>query len=130
MQYTSGLWPRSVGNSASILGWPQTQVNWVRPGIMLYGSSPFVMVMPDVWLAAGHDVGSTADFHPYHPKGEHRLWRKLSVPEDTRTGGLPWLWLATHALTGTPVWINGETRILGRVPDMIVIDRRRLKPAW
>ena len=33
--------PRSVANSAAILGWPETHLDWVRPGIMLYGASPF-----------------------------------------------------------------------------------------
>ncbi len=30
----------SLANSAAILGWPQTQTNWSRPGIMLYGAHP------------------------------------------------------------------------------------------
>ncbi len=33
---------RGIANSAGILGWPQTHADWVRPGIMLYGVSPFV----------------------------------------------------------------------------------------
>lgn len=31
----------SMANSASIGGLPQTHTQWVRPGIMLYGASPF-----------------------------------------------------------------------------------------
>lgn len=31
----------SVCNSAALLAWPALQGDWVRPGIMLYGSSPF-----------------------------------------------------------------------------------------
>lgn len=129
-KYTSGLQaPRSVGNSASILGWPQTHVNWVRPGIMLYGSSPFVDgdarrdgLQPVMTL-----VAPLISIHTI-PKGESIGYGASWVcPEDTRTGvvaigyadGYP-----RHAPTGTPVWINGkETRILGRVSmDMIVID--------
>ena len=34
--------PRSIANSAGILGWPESHADWVRPGIMLYGASPFV----------------------------------------------------------------------------------------
>lgn len=30
----------SLANSAAILGWPQTQSNWSRPGILLYGAHP------------------------------------------------------------------------------------------
>ncbi len=32
---------RSLANSAAILAWPEAQADWVRPGIMLYGASPF-----------------------------------------------------------------------------------------
>lgn len=129
-KYTDGLQaPRSMGNSASILAWPQTHVNWVRPGIMLYGSSPFthgnarrdglqaVMTLSAPLLAI-HTIAKGQSI------GYGASWTCL---EDTRTGvvacgyadGYP-----RHAPTGTPVWLNGkETRILGRVSmDMIVID--------
>src|SRR5262249_52384654 len=36
----SGL-PRSLANAAAILRYPETHGDWVRPGIMLYGCSPF-----------------------------------------------------------------------------------------
>lgn len=31
----------SLANSAGILGWPESHQDWVRPGYMLYGLSPF-----------------------------------------------------------------------------------------
>lgn len=31
----------SLANSAGILSWPDTHADWVRPGIVLYGASPF-----------------------------------------------------------------------------------------
>ncbi len=31
----------SLANSAGILAWPKSYAQWVRPGIMLYGISPF-----------------------------------------------------------------------------------------
>ena len=31
----------SLANSAGILRWPESRVGWIRPGIMLYGASPF-----------------------------------------------------------------------------------------
>lgn len=34
--------PRSLANSAGIVAWPKSRMNWVRPGIMLYGSSPML----------------------------------------------------------------------------------------
>src|SRR3990172_2899854 len=33
--------PLSLANSAALLRYPQTRADWVRPGIMLYGCSPF-----------------------------------------------------------------------------------------
>jgi alanine racemase len=33
--------PKSLANSAAILRYPETHADWVRPGIMLYGCSPF-----------------------------------------------------------------------------------------
>ena len=32
----------SIGNSAGIIAWPASRTHWVRPGIMLYGSSPLI----------------------------------------------------------------------------------------
>lgn len=129
-KYTTGLQaPRSIGNSASILGWPQTHVNWVRPGIMLYGSSPFANgdAKRDGLQPVMSVVAPLIAVHTI-PKGESIGYgASWTCPEDTRTGvvaigyadGYP-----RHAPTGTPVWINGKlTRILGRVSmDMIVID--------
>ncbi len=33
---------RSLANSAAVMKWPQTHLQWVRPGIMLYGGSPLL----------------------------------------------------------------------------------------
>ena len=39
---TAGLpGERSIANSAGLMGWPAAQAGWVRPGLMLYGISPF-----------------------------------------------------------------------------------------
>jgi alanine racemase len=39
---TSGVaGPRSIANSAGVLAWPSALGDWVRPGLMLYGLSPF-----------------------------------------------------------------------------------------
>ena len=57
---------RGIANSAGILGWPQTHADWVRPGIMLYGVSPFIdgVAMDDVQgctNAAGAGCAGAAD---------------------------------------------------------------------
>ena len=36
--------PRSLANSAAIVRYPETHADWVRPGIMLYGATPFADV--------------------------------------------------------------------------------------
>ena len=33
--------PRSLANSAGIIAWPEAHGDWVRPGLMMYGASPF-----------------------------------------------------------------------------------------
>ena len=43
----------SIGNSAGTLGWPRAHGDWVRPGLALYGVSPF--------------AGETADQHGLKP---------------------------------------------------------------
>lgn len=39
--------PGTLANSAAVLRHPQTHVDWVRPGIMLYGGSPFADASAD-----------------------------------------------------------------------------------
>lgn len=39
-QYPSGVVVASLANSAGILHHPESHLDWVRPGIMLYGASP------------------------------------------------------------------------------------------
>ncbi len=122
---------RSLANSAGILGWPQTHFDWVRPGIMLYGASPFVDS-----LAADEGLQPVMTFHTRlisikrlrkgEPVGYGGTWR---CPEDMDVGvaavgygdGYP-----RHAPSGTPVLINGrETPLIGRVSmDMITLDLR------
>ena len=122
---------RSLANSAGILGWPQTHFDWVRPGLMLYGVSPFVDS-----LAAAEDLRPVMTFHTRltsinwlrkgEPVGYGGTWR---CPEDMAVGvaavgygdGYP-----RHAPSGTPVLLNGrEASLIGRVSmDMITLDLR------
>lgn len=36
----------SLANSAGLLGWPKTHGDWLRPGLALYGASPFAEAHP------------------------------------------------------------------------------------
>ena len=42
-QYTHDIQaPRSLAHSAAIMAWPEAHMDWVRPGLMLYGVSPLL----------------------------------------------------------------------------------------
>jgi len=121
----------SVANSGGILNWPDSHLDWVRPGIMLYGSSPFsdktgdedglrpVMTLQSNLIAV----------HTYS-KGDGVGYGKSWVcPEEMPVGvvaigygdGYP-----RHAAPGTPVALNGRrVPLIGRVSmDMITLDLR------
>lgn len=122
---------RSLANSAAILHWPQTHADWVRPGIMLYGASPFVS-------ESGHD----RNLRPVMQLRSHlidvrRCYRgerigyngRYQCPEDMMIGvvaigygdGYP-----RHAGNGTPVLVNNtQVSLVGAVSmDMITVDLR------
>lgn len=126
---------RSIANSAGILGWKKSHADWIRPGIMLYGSSPFndpqhhrdhyhlkaVMtfkapIISIYHLQQGDPIGYGAS---YHCPTEMRVAAVACGYAD----GYP-----RHAKTGTPVAINGvKTHLLGRVSmDMIVINLQHI----
>jgi len=129
----------SVANSAGILGWPQTTrcgpelkysgENWVRPGLMLYGVSPFPGKSP-----ADLGLQPVMSF-------EARLISIRSLQQGSRVGyggdwiaprdsvigviaagyadGYPW-----RLGGGTPVLVNGmPAEIVGRISmDLISVD--------
>jgi alanine racemase len=127
---------RSIGNSAGLLAWPDARVEWVRPGLMLYGMSPFadqlasqlnlraVMTLVTPLLAirhlkAGEEVGYG---------GTWRATRDacVGIAAVGYGDGYP-----RHAKTGTPVLVAGKIApLIGRVSmDMIAIDLTRVKGA-
>ena len=121
--------PWSSANSAALLRYPDTQGAWVRPGIMLYGASPFADVSAEQLglrpamtlqseiisvqtLQAGEGVGYGQLF-----RAEHSM--RVGVVACGYADGYP-----RHALTGTPILVNGRmSRTLGRVSmDMLCVD--------
>jgi alanine racemase len=121
--------PRSLANSAALLRHPKTRADWVRPGIMLYGCSPFadesaqglgltpVMTLTSELiavrrLAAGERVGYGGTF------AADRAMR-IGVAACGYADGYP-----RHAPTGTPILVAGRrTRTVGRVSmDMLAVD--------
>ncbi len=132
IQVTKGLQgERSLANSAGLLAWPKTQLDWVRPGIMLYGASPLrgkaaddldlqpVMTLTSRLIAVTH-------CHRGDAVGYGGDW---VCPEDMLIGvaaigygdGYP-----RHAPSLTPVLVNGrQVSLVGRVSmDMIMLDLR------
>ncbi|WP_283148426.1 alanine racemase [Silvimonas soli] len=127
---TSGLdLPISLANSAATLAYPQAQHNWVRPGIVLYGSTPFedrtaeqlglqaamtlqAQIIAEQHLQAGDAVGYGATFVADKPM-------RIGVVACGYADGYP-----RHAPTGTPVLVDGQrTRLIGRVSmDMLTVD--------
>jgi alanine racemase len=120
---------RSIESSAALLGFPESQADWVRPGLLLYGVSPFrrstgtdhglrpVMTLRSKIIAVkdlvvGDQVGYGGDWTATRPT-------RLAIAAIGYGDGYP-----RSASSGTPVLVNGEHAALaGRVSmDMIAID--------
>lgn len=123
--------PRSIANSAALLGYPATRRDWVRPGIMLYGVDPFergtnlgaglrpvmtlesaLMVVRELPAGAGVGYGSAFICPERMPVG---------VVAIGYGDGYPYTVVA-----GAPVAVAGQaTTVIGRVSmDMLMVDLR------
>ncbi len=133
---TAGLpGPRSLCNSAGIMAWSSAQGDWVRPGLMLYGASPFAGQQgADYQLRPAMSLQSELIAIHRIAQGESIGYGGTWVcPEDMLIGvvamgygdGYP-----QFAKTGTPVLVNGQVcPLVGRVSmDMLTIDLR-MQPA-
>ncbi|HEY1999116.1 alanine racemase [Paraburkholderia sp.] len=121
---------RSCANSAATLWHPQSHLDWVRPGIVLYGGSP---------------SGVTADIAGTGLRGAMSLTSKLIEVQTLKTGdavGYGSRFVAEQPMrigvvacgyadgyprtapTGTPIAVDGvKTRVVGRVSmDMLTVD--------
>ncbi len=128
--------PRSLANSAAILGHPDCQMDWVRPGIMLYGSSPFEESSADeLNLKPVMTLQSRIISIKQCSKGDAIGYGGTWVcPEDMSVAviacgygdGYP-----RHAPAGTPIMVAGQkTQLIGRVSmDMITADLRGIDNA-
>jgi alanine racemase len=121
--------PRSLANSAAILRYPETHGDWIRPGIMLYGCSPFAGetaaksgLQPAMTLAS--EIIAIRQLGPGDTVGYGGIF---TARRDMRIGvvacgyadGYP-----RHAPNGTPVAVEGRlTATVGRVSmDMLCVD--------
>jgi alanine racemase len=132
---------RSLANSATLLRYPEAHGDWVRPGIMLYGASPFA---PDIGeqysaqrlglrpamtlgsriiatqlLRAGDEVGYGAKF-----RADHAM--RIGIVACGYADGYP-----RSAPNGTPILVGGQrTQTVGRVSmDMLCVDLSTLPDA-
>ncbi|WP_047537245.1 alanine racemase [Methylotenera versatilis] len=140
----------SLANSAAILGWPQAQANWSRPGIMLYGAHPLdahlqnqaepklyfkeqQMLLPVMQLTSKIISIRTIN------KGESIGYGSIFTAErDTRVGvvacgyadGYPRLATGENKISA-PVAVDGKlTQLIGRVSmDMLFVDLTDLPTA-
>jgi len=128
--------PNSLANSAALIRFPEARGDWARPGIMLYGCSPFsdrsaesLELRPAMTLTS--ELIATQQLHAgerlgygfsFEAAGEIRV----GVVACGYADGYP-----RHAPTGTPVLVNGRrTRIVGRVSmDRICVDLSDLPEA-
>lgn len=119
----------SIANSAGVVAWPDTHLDWVRPGIMLYGASPLLgRAAVDLGLQPVMSLTSriiaVRTLQAGDPIGYGGDW---VCPAATRVAiiacgygdGYP-----RHAPSGTPVWIAGRAApLVGRVSmDLLAVD--------
>ncbi len=139
--------PVSLANSAAVMAWPDTHPGVVRPGIMLYGASPFDEAGSGPGAGSGSvtgiDHGLRPVMHLYSALISVRQLRRgdavgyggtWTCPEPMPVGlvaggygdGYP-----RHAPSGTPVWVAGRrVPLIGRVSmDSVCVDLRECPDA-
>jgi alanine racemase len=127
---TRGLaYPKSIANSAGVIRYAEVGGDIVRPGIMLYGSSPFPYDTPDMLglaqvMTLRSRLIAVQELKPDDAVGYGGAYvasraHRIGVIACGYADGYP-----RHAPTGTPVLVCGRTvRIAGRVSmDMITVD--------
>ncbi|HZM37409.1 MAG TPA: alanine racemase [Burkholderiales bacterium] len=127
----------SLANSAALLRFSETRVGWVRPGIILYGCSPFcdrsaeaLNLKPAMTL--GSELIATQHLQPGERIGygfSYEAVREMTIGVVAcgYADGYP-----RHAPSGTPVLVNGKrTRTVGRVSmDMMTVDISAIPEAY
>lgn len=127
---------RSLANSAALLTMPASHMDWLRPGIMLYGATPFAELTaetlglrPAMTLTAaliaiheldvGETVGYGASWVATRPS-------RIGIVSCGYADGYP-----RHARSGSPVIVAGQRTVLaGRVSmDMLCVDLTDLPQA-
>ena len=143
--------PRCLANSAAVLRYPESHADWVRPGIMLYGCSPFE------FDASAQDSGdftaTTESADGLGLKPVMTLTTEIIALQNLQPGervGYGFSFEAAEEMTiaiiacgyadgypraapsGTPVLVGGQRTVtVGRVSmDMIAVDVTALPEAY
>ncbi|MBT9566751.1 MAG: alanine racemase [Thiobacillus sp.] len=121
--------PWTSANSAALLRYPDTRGMWTRPGIMLYGATPYAdQSAADLGLKPAMTLQSELISVQTVRAGEGVGYGQLFRADKTMRVGVVACGYADgyprHAPTGTPVRVNGHaSQILGRVSmDMLCVD--------
>ena len=119
----------SMANSAAIIGMPKSHFEVVRPGVMLYGSSPVSGVTAEeLGLQAAMQFEAELVAVKQLKAGDAVGYGSTYVANTDMTMGIVAAGYGDgyprHAKNGTPVWVNGQRcQLLGRVSmDSISID--------
>lgn len=119
----------ALSNSAAVLSWKDAHAQWIRPGIILYGISPFAdQVGTDLGLQPVMTLKSNLIAVRHASAGERIGYGAYGYTDrDTRLGvvamgygdGYPRM-----APNGTPVLVNGRVvPTVGRISmDMMIVD--------
>ena len=131
--------PRSLANSAAIMAWPDSRLEWNRPGFMLYGNSPLdsdanttanseastdtsLALKPAMTMQS--EIISIRTIESGESVGYNKVWTakrqsKIATVAIGYGDGYP-----QSAQSGTPTLVNGVIAPLaGKVSmDMVTID--------
>ena len=127
---------KSLANSAGICTWPRSHLDWVRPGIMLYGCTPVLdMDESNINLKPVMSLCSRLIAINHLKRGDRIGYGgDWSCPEDMPVGviacgygdGYP-----RRVVAGTEVGLNGlRAPLVGRVSmDLATVDLRKCEQA-
>ena len=127
---------RSIANSGAVLAWPACHAQWVRPGLMLYGVSPFHGRRgADHGLTPAMTVASSLiAVREVEAGGSVGYGKGYTCPETMSVGVVAFGYgdgYPRHAATGTPILVDGvRTQVIGEASmDMLTVDLRPVADA-
>lgn len=120
---------RSIANSAGLVDYAHARADWNRPGLLLYGASPFEYEHPiEKQLQPVMELHSAIISIKDIPAGSRVGYGSQWVTQEPTRQGVIAIGYADgyprHARNGTPILVNGKrVPIIGRVSmDMLTVD--------